>query len=132
MVNDKQHSRSIGPMVNLTRQPAEGRSRDGGFRIGEMERDVMLAHGMSKFCRERLYDASDKYSVHICKCCGMIACYNDGIQKSRLYSVADMTVHLCKTCGNTTDFAKVEVPYAYKLMAQELQTINVVPRILVE
>lgn len=132
MVNDKQHSRSIGPMVNLTRQPAEGRSRDGGFRIGEMERDVMLAHGMSKFCRERLYDASDKYSVHICKCCGMIACYNDGIQKSRLYSVADMTVHLCKTCGNTTDFARVEVPYAYKLMAQELQTINVVPRLLTE
>jgi len=132
MVNDKQHSRSIGPMVNLTRQPAEGRSRDGGFRIGEMERDVMLAHGMAKFCRERLYDASDKYSVHVCKCCGMIACYNDGIQKSRLYSVADMTVHLCKTCGNTTDFARVEVPYAYKLMAQELQTINVVPRILTE
>lgn len=132
MVNDKQHSRSIGPMVNLTRQPAEGRSRDGGFRIGEMERDVMLAHGMSKFCRERLYDASDKYSVHVCKCCGMIASYNDGVQRSRLYSVAEMTVHLCRTCGNTTDFARVEVPYAYKLMSQELQTINVVPRILTE
>jgi len=132
MVNDKQHSRSIGPMVNLTRQPAEGRSRDGGFRIGEMERDVMLAHGMSKFCRERLYDASDKYSVHVCKCCGMIACYNDGVQKSRLYSNSDMTVHLCKTCGNMTDFARVEVPYAFKLLSQELQTINVVPRILTE
>jgi DNA-directed RNA polymerase II subunit RPB2 len=132
MVNDKQHSRSIGPMVNLTRQPAEGRSRDGGFRIGEMERDVMLAHGMSKFCRERLYDASDKYSVHVCKCCGMIACYNDGIQKSRLYSNSDMTVHLCKTCGNMTDFARVEIPYAFKLLSQELQTINVVPRIITE
>jgi len=132
MVNDKQHSRSIGPMVNLTRQPAEGRSRDGGFRIGEMERDVMLAHGMSKFCRERLYDASDKYSVHVCKCCGMIACYNDGVQKSRLYSNSDMTVHLCKTCGNMTDFARVEVPYAFKLLSQELQTINVVPRIITE
>ena len=131
MVNDKQHSRSIGPMVNLTRQPAEGRSRDGGFRIGEMERDVMIAHGMSRFCRERLYDVSDKYSVHVCKKCGMIASYNDG-NKSRMYASADFTIHLCKTCDNKTDFAKVEIPYAYKLMAQELQTINIVPRLITE
>lgn len=131
MVNDKQHSRSIGPMVNLTRQPAEGRSRDGGFRIGEMERDVMIAHGMSRFCRERLYDVSDKYSVHVCKKCGMVASYNDG-NNNKMYASADFTIHLCKTCGNNTDFAKVEIPYAYKLMAQELQTINIVPRIITE
>jgi DNA-directed RNA polymerase beta subunit len=131
MVNDKQHSRSIGPMVNLTRQPAEGRSRDGGFRIGEMERDVMIAHGMSKFCRERLYDVSDKYSVHVCKKCGMIASFNDG-NKNRMYATADFTIHLCKNCDNKTDFAKVEIPYAYKLMSQELQTINIVPRIITE
>ena len=131
MVNDKQHSRSIGPMVNLTRQPAEGRSRDGGFRVGEMERDVLLAHGMSKFCRERLFDVSDKYSVHVCKKCGIIASYNDG-NKNRMYANADFTIHLCKNCDNKTDFAKVEIPYAYKLMAQELQTINIVPRIITE
>ena len=131
MVNDKQHSRSIGPMVNLTRQPAEGRSRDGGFRIGEMERDVMLAHGMSRFCRERLYDVSDKYSVHVCKKCGMIASLNDG-NKNKMYANADFTIHLCKTCDNMTEFAKVEIPYAYKLMAQELQTINIVPRLITE
>jgi DNA-directed RNA polymerase II subunit RPB2 len=64
--------------VNFTRQPAEGRSRDGGFRVGEMERDVMLAHGMSRFCRERLYDASDKYTTYICDMCGLIVPYNDG------------------------------------------------------
>lgn len=131
MVNDKQHSRSIGPMVNLTRQPAEGRSRDGGFRIGEMERDVMIAHGMTRFCRERLYDVSDKYSVHVCKKCGMVASYNDG-NKNKMYANADFTIHLCKTCDNKTDFARVEIPYAYKLMSQELQTINVVPRIITE
>ena len=137
MVNDKQHSRSIGPMVNLTRQPAEGRSRDGGFRIGEMERDVMIAHGMSRFCRERLYDVSDKYSVHVCKKCGMIAQYNDnGIMQYKAegntFVKLDVTVHNCAVCDNTTDFAYVEIPYAFKLLAQELQTINCVPRLLTE
>ena len=131
MVNDKQHSRAIGPMVNLTRQPAEGRSRDGGFRIGEMERDVMLAHGVSSFCKERMFDVSDKYSVHVCKKCGMIAAYNDG-NNNRISSNTDFTIHLCKTCGNKTDFALVNMPYAYKLLSQELQTINVVPRIITE
>ena len=131
MVADKQHSRSIGPMVNLTRQPAEGRSRDGGFRIGEMERDVMIAHGISRFCRERMYDVSDKYSTHICNKCGMIASYNDG-KKNRMYETADFSIHLCKTCDNHTDFSKVEIPYSYKLMSQELQTINVVPRLITE
>jgi hypothetical protein len=132
MVNDKQHSRSIGPMVNLTRQPAEGRSRDGGFRIGEMERDVMLAHGMSRFCRERLYDVSDKYSVHVCKKCGMIAQYNDASASNNMMSKFSFTVHKCSVCDNTTDFAYVEIPYAFKLMAHELQTINCVPRLLTE
>jgi DNA-directed RNA polymerase beta subunit len=131
MVNDKQHSRSIGPMVNLTRQPAEGRSRDGGFRVGEMERDVLIAHGISRFCRERLFDVSDKYSVHVCKKCGMIASYNDG-NKNKSYLKSDFTIHLCKTCNNKTDFALVEVPYSYKLLSQELQTINVVPRLIVD
>jgi len=128
MVNDKQHSRAIGPMVNLTRQPAEGRSRDGGFRIGEMERDVMIAHGMSSFCKERLYDVSDKYSAYVCKKCGMLAAYNDGKRAGS----ADFTIHKCYTCDNMTEFARVNIPYAYKLLSQELQTINVVPRLMVE
>ena len=131
MVNDKEHSRAMGPMVNLTRQPAEGRSRDGGFRIGEMERDVMIAHGMTKFCRERMYTVSDKYAVHVCKKCGMIATYNNG-DFGPMRAKPEMVVHHCKTCNNTTDFAYVEIPYAYKLMSQELQAINIVPRIITE
>ena len=131
MVSDKQHSRAIGPMVNLTRQPAEGRSRDGGFRIGEMERDVMIAHGMTRFCKERMYDVSDKYNVYICKKCGLIASYNDG-KKNKMFTKSDFTKYYCKTCDNRTHFAKVDIPYAYKLLSQELQTINVVPRIITE
>jgi DNA-directed RNA polymerase beta subunit len=119
MVADKQHSRSIGPMVNLTRQPAEGRSRDGGLRFGEMERDTTIAHGAARFTKERLYDVSDKYSVYACKKCGMIASYNDA-----------MHIHRCRTCDNRTDFAYVQIPYACKLLFQELITMNIAPRII--
>ena len=121
MVNDKQHSRSIGPMVNLTRQPAEGRSRDGGLRFGEMEKDAMVSHGASKFTRGRMYDASDKYQVYVCKKCGLIASYND-----------ELHIHCCRTCNNRVDFAYVEIPYACKLLFQELTTMNVVPRIMTD
>jgi DNA-directed RNA polymerase II subunit RPB2 len=121
MVNDKTHSRSIGPMVNLTRQPAEGRSRDGGLRFGEMERDCMISHGAARFTRGRMYDASDKYSAFICKKCGLIASYND-----------KMNIHHCRTCDNRADFAYVEIPYACKLLFQELNTMNVVPRLITE
>ena len=121
MVSDKQHSRSIGPMVNLTRQPAEGRSRDGGLRFGEMERDCMCSHGASRFTKSRMYDVSDKYQVHVCNKCGMIASYND-----------DLHIHHCRTCDNRSDFSFVQIPYACKLLFQELMTMNVVPRIITE
>ena len=121
MVADKQHSRSIGPMVNLTRQPAEGRSKDGGLRFGEMERDCMCAHGAARFTKGRMYDASDAFSVYVCKKCGLIAAYNDQVH-----------IHYCKTCDNRTEFAYVEMPYACKLMFQELITMNVCPRIMTQ
>ena len=121
MVNDKSHSRSIGPMVNLTRQPAEGRSRDGGLRFGEMEKDAMVSHGASRFTKGRMYDSSDKYSVYVCKKCGLIAAYNNEIH-----------IHHCKTCDNRVDFAYVEIPYSCKLLFQELNTMNIAPRIMTE
>jgi DNA-directed RNA polymerase II subunit RPB2 len=119
MVSDKQHSRSIGPMVNLTRQPAEGRSRDGGLRFGEMERDCMISHGASRFTKGRLYDASDRFQVVVCKRCGHICAFNNVLH-----------IHTCKTCDNKVDFSKVEIPYACKLLFQELTTMNISPRIM--
>jgi len=123
MVIDKQHSRSIGPMVNLTRQPAEGRSRDGGLRFGEMERDCMISHGASAFTKGRLYDASDKFSVYVCKntekTCGMIASYNE-----------KLNIHVCKSCGNRTSFSYVEIPYSCKLLIHELLCMNIAPRLM--
>ena len=76
MVIDKQHSRSRGPIVSLTRQPCEGRARDGGLRVGEMERDSIVAHGIAGFLKESMMERSDKYYTHICQNSGRIAIVN--------------------------------------------------------
>jgi len=79
----------------------------------------MASHGASRFTKGRVYDASDKYQVHVCKKCGMVAAYNDA-----------MKIHMCNTCENRDDFAYVEIPYACKLLFQELQSMNIAPRIM--
>jgi len=121
MVKDKQHSRSHGPMVNLTRQPHEGRARDGGLRFGEMERDCMVSHGCSRFTKGRIYDASDKFVVYSCNKCGLMAVFND-----------KKNIHHCRTCDNRSDFSRCNIPYACKLLFQELITMNIAPRIITE
>jgi len=115
------NSRATGPLVMLTRQPAEGRARDGGLRFGEMERDVIIAHGASAFLKERMMEASDNFQVHVCKGCGLIAVANKG-----------RGIWNCTGCGNTTDFSQVRIPYAYKLFLQELESMNVSSRLLPE
>ena len=79
----------------------------------------MISHGSARFTRERTYDVSDKYQVHVCTKCGQIAAYND-----------KMHIHHCRMCDNRTDFTRVEIPYACKLLFQELNTMNIVPRIM--
>jgi len=121
MVNDKQHARGSGPMVVLTRQPAEGRAREGGLRYGEMERDCMVSHGCARFTKGRLYDSSDKFVVYSCRQCGMFVVFNN-----------KKKIHQCKTCGNRTAFARLNVPYAFKLLCHELITMNIAPRVITE
>ena len=84
-----------------------------------MERDCMISHGASRFTKERIYDVSDKYSVHTCNQCGLIVPYNH-----------EEKIHLCKVCDNRVDFSYVEIPYSCKLLFQELISMNVVPRII--
>jgi DNA-directed RNA polymerase II subunit RPB2 len=118
---DKIHSRSSGPLVMLTRQPAEGRAREGGLRFGEMERDCVIAHGISEFTKERFMECSDLFRCHSCRDCGLIAVTNpvEGIW-------------VCRGCGNTTNFSSIEIPYAYKLLLQELETMNITSRIITQ
>lgn len=115
------NSRATGPYQLLTMQPAEGRSRDGGFRFGEMERDCMLSHGSVQFLKERTFDCSDKYFVWIDNETGMISPVNPekGIYRS-LYS------------DNTTRFSKIQLPYSSKLLIQELQAMHINPRLMVK
>jgi DNA-directed RNA polymerase II subunit RPB2 len=117
MVIDKQHSRSRGPIVSLTRQPCEGRARDGGLRVGEMERDCMLTHGASIFTKERLMDVSDPFETGICKNCGALATMNE---EEHLYE--------CRSCRSKVGFEKKTIPYAVKLWLQELEAMHISPR----
>lgn len=119
MASFKSHARAQGPLQLLTRQPPDGRKRDGGFRFGEMERDCMLGHAMQGFLKERLFDNSDKYAFYVCKHCGRIA-------------VANPTENIfkCMYCPDATEFDQVQFPYAAKLFFQELQAMAIDPKIM--
>lgn len=121
MVLDKVHGRARGPRQALTRQPLEGRSRDGGLKIGEMEKDAIVAHGMGQFFKERMMETSDISKVHVCDICGMFAS-----------KVIDKDYYRCNGCHNSTRISTVVIPYACKLLFQELTAVNVLPRIRTE
>ncbi|XP_058188586.1 DNA-directed RNA polymerase III subunit 2 [Rhododendron vialii] len=118
MVLDKMHARGSGPRVMITRQPTEGRSRNGGLRVGEMERDCLIAYGASMLIYERLMISSDPFEVQVCRKCGLLGYYNHKLK-----------ISICSTCKNGENVSTLKLPYACKLLFQELQSMNIVPRL---
>ncbi|KAH9752402.1 DNA-directed RNA polymerase III subunit 2 [Citrus sinensis] len=153
MVLDKMHARGSGPRVMLTRQPTEGRARNGGLRVGEMERDCLIAYGASMLIFERLMVSSDPFEVQllrwtrlrnqsavlihpfnlppgfisfctkvldiaVCRVCGLLGYYNHKLKAG-----------ICSTCKNGDNISSMKLPYACKLLIQELQSMNIVPRL---
>ena len=121
MVLDKVHARARGPRQALTRQPLDGRARAGGLKVGEMEKDAMEAHGIGQFTKERMMETSDIETFRICDDCGLLAT-----------RVIDKEYYVCNPCGNHTRISSVNLPYACKLLFQELMSINILPRIRTE
>lgn len=121
MVLDKMHARARGPRVVLTRQPTEGRARQGGLRLGEMERDCLIGYGASALVLERLMISADVFDAQVCVTCGLLA-YRDKASGR----------DCCHSCGVKAEVATLKVPYACKLLFQELQSMNICPRIALD
>jgi len=118
MVSDKIRSRARGPVQLHTRQPPEGKSLNGGLRVGEMERDALAAHGASMMLRERTLDVSDLYITTVCDKCGIL------VPKNK-----DTNGYMCKICKGTS-ISQIQIPYAYKLLVQELMTAGILLKII--
>ena len=119
LVANKIHSRARGPIQLLTRQPTEGRAKEGGLRLGEMEKDTFVAHGASMLLKER-FD-SDKTIVPVCENCGIIAIKDDYKNKS-----------YCPICGENVEINEVEISYAFKLILDEFKSLGIYPKLQLE
>lgn len=119
MVANKIHARARGPIQLLTRQPTEGRAKEGGLRLGEMEKDTLVAHGASLLLKER-FD-SDKTRVPVCESCGLIAIFDE--MKNRAY---------CPICGDNVEISFIEIAYAFKLLMDEFKSLGVYPKMVLK
>jgi DNA-directed RNA polymerase II subunit RPB2 len=139
LVKDKINYRAKGPRTVLTRQTVQGRANDGGLRVGELERDAIVAHGLSYFLKESLLVRGDDYYMAVCNVTGMIAIYNPNINlfmspfadgPIKYVGELDDTLKIDKLTRFGRSFSVIRIPYAFKLLIQELSTLNVNLRII--
>ena len=141
MVKDKINYRARGPIEMLTHQTVGGRANDGGLRIGEMERDGVIAHGAAGFLQESMLTRGDEYYMAVCNNTGTVAIYNNS-QNLFLSPMADGPIKFNTTIDNNLNienvskygrqFSILKIPYAFKLLIQELQTMNIQMRLITE
>ena len=115
MVADKMQARATGKTTALTRQPTVGRSKDGGLRVGEMERDCLIAYGASDLLLERMMISSDAHITEVCSGCGFLSANN-----------------WCQRCRSSANVYKIKMPYAAKLLFMEMTSMNVVPKLVLQ
>jgi translation initiation factor 2B subunit (eIF-2B alpha/beta/delta family) len=141
MVKDKINYRARGPNQALTRQAVQGRANDGGLRIGEMERDGVLAHGMSYFLNESFLVRGDEYYMAVCNKTGAIAIYNDSRNlflspfadgPIQFHTNPDGSMNIKNISRFGRSFSLLRIPYSFKLLIQELQVMNVQMRIITD
>jgi len=141
MVKDKINYRARGPRTVLTRQTVQGRANDGGLRIGEMERDGVIAHGAAKFLQESMLVRGDEYYMAVCNKTGMTAVYNTSYNlflspyadgPLRFTGTLDDGMNIENISRFGRSFSVIRIPYALKLLIQELQTMNVQLRLITE
>ena len=143
MVKDKVNYRADGPNNVLTRQPVGGRANDGGLRIGEMERDSVASHGMAYFLKESMMERSDKYYMAVCNTTGFAAICNldrglflspaaDGPLAFHMDKLLTQSIQVKQVSKFGRSFSLVEIPYAMKLLIQEMQAANVQMRVVTE
>ena len=135
MVSDKSQARSTGPVMAITRQPVKGRKKHGGIRLGEMERDALLSHGVAYVVHDRLMNCSDSHNAFVCSDCGGLitvhtlpSAYQQSTNASQAAGPKGHVIRglqYCSACKSSVGVKPVRLPYVYRYLTNELAGMGI-------